>query len=233
MGAVASAPHLRLRGIRVDLPDGRATRSVLGGVDLDVAAGEVAVVTGVSGSGKSTLLAVAGLLRRADAGEVAIDGVGAAGLSERRRTAIRRRHVAIVYQSANLVPALTACEQLELVGHLQGERRASARARAAALLDELGLGAHRGQLPGQLSGGERQRVGIARALMARPSVLLADEPTASLDPALSAEVASVLAEQARRQGAATLVVTHDDAPLRLADRHLHLTAGRLEAAVAG
>ena len=222
-----SAP-LELRQVSFAIPDGDATRTLLDAVDLTVQAGEVVVVTGASGSGKSTLLALAGLLRRPPAGEVRVAGTPTAALTERRRTALRRTHVAIVYQSANLLPALTASEQLELVGHIAGEPRRDARSRARALLADLGIGPGAAdRLPAHLSGGERQRVGIARALMSRPSVLLADEPTAALDPDLSAEIAGVLAENARAYGPATLVVSHDDAPLAHADRHLHLAHGAL------
>lgn len=176
------------------------------------------------------MLTAAGLLRRPDHGEVAVAGKPTTPLSERERTAIRREHIGIIYQSANLLPALTAREQLELVGHINREDRAEARDRADRLLSDLGLADRAGQLPAQMSGGERQRVGIARALMAQPTVLLADEPTASLDPDLAAEVAALLADQARARGLATLIVTHDDAPLRSADRHLHLSSGSLHAA---
>jgi putative ABC transport system ATP-binding protein len=228
---------LQLRGLCAEVPDGRATRVLLDDVDLAVAAGEVVVVTGASGSGKSTLLALTGLLRRPAGGDVVVRGESTNSLSERRRTAVRREHLAIVYQSANLLPSLTAREQLEIVGHIRGERRRSARARADRLLHELGLDGRAGQLPGQLSGGERQRVGIARALMAEPAVLLADEPTASLDHALATEVAQQLARAVRDHGMAAVIVTHDDEPLAYADRHLHLAHGALEprgpAAVAG
>lgn len=186
------------------------------------------VVTGASGSGKSTLLALAGLLSRADAGDVLIGGRPTAALSERRRTELRREEVAIVYQSANLLPALTAIEQLELVGHINREPRGETRDRAERLLEELDIRDRSNQLPGRMSGGERQRAGIARALMAEPSVLLADEPTASLDRDLSERISALLAEQTAIRRLATVVVSHDDTPLTHAHRHLHLEAGRLE-----
>jgi putative ABC transport system ATP-binding protein len=220
-------PGLSLRGLTAAVPDGSDTRVLLDHVDLDVAAGEVLVITGPSGSGKSTLLALAGLLRRPVEGDVLIGGVPTASLSERRRTELRRNHIGIVYQSASLLPSLTAREQLELVGHIDRQRRSAARARADQLLADLGLTGRADQLPAQLSGGERQRVGIARALMAEPTVLLADEPTASLDPALAADVSALITEEAHRRGLATVIVTHDDAPLGRADRHLHLAGGEL------
>lgn len=218
---------LALREVSVSVPDGLGVRTLLDRVELEVGAGEVVAITGPSGSGKSTLLAVAGLLRRPDSGEVEIAGAAASGLRERQRTALRRDHVALVFQAANLLPALTAREQLELVAHIGGGRRGQARERALTLLAEVGLDGRAEQLPRQLSGGERQRVGIARALMSQPSVLLADEPTAALDAELSGEVAAVLAETARARGLACLIVSHDEAPLTHADRRLHLSGGAL------
>lgn len=227
--AVDHTPPLRLEGVSISVPDGDGRRVLLDAVDLQVEAGEVVAITGASGSGKSTLLAVAGLLRRADAGEVHVAGTPTATLDERRRTRLRRRHVAIVYQSANLLPTLTAVEQLQLVAHIGGRRGPGPRREAERLLAELDMGHRRDALPAHLSGGERQRVGIARALMARPSVLLADEPTASLDPEMAAQVAALLAAEARRHELATIIVTHDAAPLGHADRRLHLRAGELRA----
>lgn len=186
-------PAVLLEGIRVAFPDGPDERVVLDDLKLSVDPGELVVISGQSGAGKSTLLAVTGLLRRADAGEVTIAGTATSAMSSRQRTAVRRDHIAFVYQSANLLPSLTAVEQLELVGHIRGERSADVRRRARGLLDELGLADRASQLPSQLSGGERQRVGIARAFMAEPSVLIADEPTASLDPQRADSVAELLA----------------------------------------
>lgn len=222
-----SAAALALRDLVVAVPDGRGTRVLLDRVDLDVRAGEIVVVTGASGSGKSTLLSLAGLLRRPQAGEVLIAGEPTARLSTARRAALRGRRLGLVYQSANLVPTLTAREQVELVGRINGRPRRATRERAAALLADVALTDRADALPAELSGGERQRVALARALMSEPDVLLADEPTAALDPGLATQVAALLADQTRRRGLATVIVTHDRAPMRHADRHLALAAGRL------
>lgn len=219
---------LQLRGVTVTVPDGSGSRTLLDGIDLEVSSGEVVAIAGASGSGKSTLLAAAGLLRRVDAGEVALAGEPTSALSERRRAALRARHVGIVFQSANLLPSLTAREQLEMVTHIRGEAGAEARRRAKRLLADVGLKGKEDQLPRQLSGGESQRVGIARALICEPTILLADEPTAALDAALSAEIAALLASAARERGLACLIASHDQAPLAAADRLLELYAGHLE-----
>jgi putative ABC transport system ATP-binding protein len=219
---------LTISAVRVAVPDGAGERVLLDGVDLGLRPGQITVITGRSGSGKSTLLSIAGLLRRPPAGEVVLNGRPTAALTERQRTRLRGDQVGIVYQNANLIPNLTALEQLELVGHVLNRRR-GITARARRLLDDLGVGGQAGALPGQLSGGERQRVGIARALIAEPSVLLADEPTAALDPALAAEVSALVAGQTRERGLATLIVTHDSAPLAHAAVHLHLADGKLSA----
>lgn len=229
-----SVPPLQLDALRVAVPDGNRERVLLERVDLAIEPGEIVVLTGASGSGKSTLLAIAGLLRRTDSGEVTIAGQATHALSARQRSAIRGSQIGIIYQSANLMASLTAREQLEVVFHIAGRKRADARTRAADLLEVVGLSHRMDALPQHLSGGERQRIGVARALMASPSVLLADEPTASLDPELSGDIARLIAHEVHERGLAALLVTHDDAPLEVADRHVHLEGGRLhELAPAG
>lgn len=218
---------LQLETVVTSVRDGDERLTVLDGADLRVEAGELVAVTGASGSGKSTLLAVAGLLRRPTSGSVTIAGHRADRLGRRARTRLRRDAVAVVHQAAQLFPALTAAEQLELIAHIRRDLDADARRRARDLLSGLGLAERADQLPGHLSGGERQRVGVARALMAEPSVLLADEPTSALDPARGREVMRLLADETRRRGLATVVVLHDPVHLEVADRCLRLCDGRL------
>lgn len=220
-------PAIELRQVDVTVPDGPGQRTILDGVNLIVAPGELLAITGPSGSGKSTLLAIAGLMRRIDGGEVLLEGQPTVELRDRARTALRCDRIAFVYQAANLLPALTAREQLELIAHIRREPRRESRLRADQLLTDVGLAERAGQLPGEMSGGERQRVAIARALMSGPAVILADEPTASLDPELALEINGLLAARARKQGIATVIVTHDEISADLADRRLHLTEGSL------
>jgi putative ABC transport system ATP-binding protein len=218
---------LALREVRAVVTDGAGERVLLDHVDLDLQPGQITAVTGRSGSGKSTLLSIAGLLRKPDSGEVLVNGQPTGAVSERRRTRLRGQRIGIVYQNGNLIPHLTALEQLELVGHVLGRRR-GATARARELLDGLGVGDLAGSLPGRLSGGERQRVGIGRALMAEPAVLLADEPTAALDPGLAEQVSALLDQVTRERRLATMIVTHDRAPLAYASNHVHLANGHLQ-----
>jgi putative ABC transport system ATP-binding protein len=221
---------LRIDDVTVTVPDGDDTLTILDHLDLTVDRGELVTVTGASGSGKSTLLATAGLLRRPTGGDVVVAGQATAALGGRARTSLRRDTIAIVFQATQVFPSLTAVQQLELVAHIRGELGRATRRRARELLDLLGLAGRADTLPGHLSGGERQRVGIARALMGEPSVLLADEPTAALDPQRSREVMQLLAAETHRRGLATVVVIHDPTHLDLADRSYDLHDGTLRAA---
>lgn len=219
---------LELQGVDVVVPDGTETLRILDGVDLRVEAGEVVKLTGASGSGKSTLLAVAALLRAPTAGRVILDGTDTADLPARRLAELRNQRLGMVFQSSNLFPSLTAVEQVELVAHIAGTLNGPARRRASELLASVGLASRADRLPSQLSGGERQRVGIARALMNDPAILLADEPTASLDEARGREVMALLVDEARQRGMAALIVTHAPDQLVGAARHLHLRSGRVD-----
>ncbi|GLW59590.1 ABC transporter ATP-binding protein [Kitasatospora phosalacinea] len=226
-GTAAEAAVLRLTGVTLHL--GRDPQQViaLDAVDLAVAPGELVAVTGPSGSGKSSLLAVAGGLQHPTAGTVHVAGTDLTTLREHQRTAHRRRHIGYVFQHANLFASLTAREQLLLTAHTAGRLDAATRRRADELLEAVGMSARAHHRPDRLSGGERQRVGIARALVLAPEVLLVDEPTSALDRARAREVVDLLAEQTRAHRTATVMVTHDHEILDAADRVLTLRDGRL------
>lgn len=228
--SVSSRPTgLVLRDVVLTYRDGGRPFTALDRVALTVAPGELAAVVGPSGSGKSSLLAVAATLLRPDSGQVLVGGQDVGALSLKQSTALRRKHIGVVFQQSNLLASLTAVEQLLVVGHLSGADPKAARARAAGLLDSVGLvGAVQRRRPQQLSGGERQRVNIARALWSRPSVLLVDEPTSALDHDRGAQIMALLTEVTRDHGTATVVVTHDRDLLAGADRILRLRDGRLD-----
>ena len=209
--------------------DGDEEIVALDDVSLAVDPGELVAVAGASGSGKSSLLAVAGAMRRPDSGSVTIGGVNVTEGPARKRGAMRHDLIGVVFQGSNLLASLTALEQLELVGRIGGAPRAAIRNKALALLDEVGLADKAGRRPGQLSGGERQRVGIARALMAEPAVLLVDEPTSALDHQRATDIVTLLRDETRRHQSATLMVTHDRSVARLADRVIEMRDGRLTA----
>jgi putative ABC transport system ATP-binding protein len=230
-GSTAVRPSaLELESLVLRYRDGADEVVALNGIDLTVGSGELVVIIGPSGSGKSSLLAVAGALLQPTSGTVRIAGTDLGGMRRRERAALRRDRIGFIFQSGGLFPSLTALEQLLLVAEVAGQKAAQQRDRAEQLLRDVGLGSRLGHRPDQLSGGERQRVAVARALMGRPSLLLADEPTASLDRARSAEMVELLAEQTHRHGAATVLVTHDPDGLSHADRVLTLVDGRLTGA---
>ncbi len=220
---------ISLAGVTRSFRDGAREVPVLCGVDLAVGPGELTAVVGASGSGKSTLLYVAGGLDAGFGGEVTVAGQRLAGLSRAALAAFRSRAVGFVFQAFNLVGALPALENVMLPGllsHGPAEPEPSLRARAEAALAEVGLAGRGAARPAQLSGGERQRVAIARALVARPPVLLADEPTGNLDAESGAAVIALF-EGLARAGAAVLVVTHEERMSRAAGRVLTLVDGRL------
>ena len=224
-----SDPVLALRGVERIYKTEAGPLPVLRGVDLDVYPGEVVGLIGPSGSGKSSLLHSAGLLERPDGGLVALEGRDCSKLPERVRTRIRLGTVGFVYQFHHLLPEFTALENVAMPLTIAGKRRKEAEARAAELLESLGLGHRLNHQPAQMSGGEQQRVAIARALANRPKLLLADEPTGNLDPATSAAVFQSLYQVARQQGVAALIATHNMELARYMDRVVALKDGHLEA----
>ncbi|MDF0600328.1 ABC transporter ATP-binding protein [Psychromarinibacter sp. C21-152] len=200
---------------------------VLKGAELTVRPGEVVALVAPSGAGKSTLLHIAGLLDTPDAGEVRIGGDPMGGLSDRRRTRVRRQNVGFVYQFHHLLPEFTALENIVLPQLANGVGQAAAEARARDLLGRVGVAERAGHRPAALSGGEQQRVAFCRALANAPQLLLADEPTGNLDPATSDVVFGAMMELVQGTGLAALIATHNLELAARMDRTVHLDAGRI------
>lgn len=220
---MTTAATLTIEDVVLQYPDGSDTVTALDHVDLTVTAGELAAIIGPSGSGKSSLLAVAGGLALPDSGTVRIGDDDMTVAARRARTELRRRNIGFVFQSGNLIPALTASEQIALLGTFGRSTLRSPQ----ELLASVGLADKADRRPHQLSGGERQRVGIARALATSPRILLVDEPTAALDRARSRQVAEVLAREAKLNGVGVLMVTHDHGVLPHCDTVYEMIDGRL------
>ena len=204
--------------------------AVLRGLDLAVAAGEMVAVVGTSGVGKSTLMHALGGLDRVDAGRIVVGGTEVSALPDAELVRFRNRHVGFVFQFHHLLPEFSALENAAMPMRIAGLPPAEAGARAAAVLDEVGLGERLDHRPGMLSGGEQQRVAVARALVMRPSLLLADEPTGDLDESTAERLHELLREMHRVHDLTSLIATHN---LRLAaacDRVLRLEEGRLRPA---
>jgi len=218
---------IAIEGLNHYYGSGPLRRQVLFGVDAQVPAGEIVIVTGPSGSGKTTLLTLVGALRSAHEGSVRVLGEELAGARGDTLERVRRR-IGFIFQQHNLLGALSAAQNVELGLRVTGRYpRRELRRHALEMLEAVGLGAHTDKLPEQMSGGQRQRVAIARALAGDPAIVLADEPTASLDKVAGREVVDRMQELARERGATILLVTHDNRILDVADRILHLEDGRL------
>ncbi|MBH77429.1 MAG: hemin ABC transporter ATP-binding protein [Dehalococcoidia bacterium] len=218
---------LQLRDVSKSYGQGSRRVDAVRDVSLDVDHGEVVALEGPSGSGKTTLLALAGALLSPTSGEIFLDGDNVTRYGARARTRYRRDRVGFVFQGSNMVPFLTARENLLVVGSFGGSDRSAIRHRADELLEQLDLGAVRDQIATRLSGGERQRVAIARALMRDPSLLLVDEPTASLNFELGTRVVDALLSEVHRRQKACIMVTHDDRMARLSDRIVEIRDGRI------
>lgn len=228
MGNNHTAPTVhatRLRKVYRGASDVEALR----GVDFEVARGEMVAVVGPSGSGKTTLLNCLSGLDSFDSGTVTIDGVDLAQMSDRERTAYRRRNMGFVFQAFNLLPVLTAVENVEIPLLLQGIRGGDARRRALDMLETLGLANRARHRPDELSGGEQQRVAVARALVHRPSVVWADEPTGNLDTEVTQVIVELLIRM-NREGQTIVLVTHNPLVAEKARRIVRMRDGRIDSA---
>ncbi|WP_315906507.1 ABC transporter ATP-binding protein [Priestia koreensis] len=218
---------LRLNNIRKVYQDGDTLVEVLKDVSLDVKAGELIAVVGPSGSGKSTFLSIAGALLSPTEGQILLDGINITKASPTQMNHIRLNKIGFVFQNAHLIPYLTVQDQLLLLAELSGQRGREASKRAEKLLARLGLTHRAHNHPDTLSGGEKQRVAIARAWMNDPEILLADEPTASLDSERGRSVVKMLADEVKLRDKGAIMVTHDERMLDLCDRVVFMEDGQL------
>ncbi|MUG84898.1 ATP-binding cassette domain-containing protein [Paenibacillus timonensis] len=207
--------------------DGSNKVTALEQVSISVEPGEFVAVVGPSGSGKSTFLSIAGALLKASEGEVRLNGQPISTFSDKELSSVRLKEIGFIMQSSNLVPYLNVLDQLLVVKRMAGKIKAEDRAFAVKLLEELGLGSKLKSFPEELSGGEKQRTAIARALMNHPNVILADEPTASLDTQRAHEVVNLISHQVKTRKIAAIMVTHDERMLEYCDRVYHMEDGKL------
>ena len=220
-------PVVQLENLEKIYQLGKTTVHALRGVSLTVREGEFTVVMGPSGSGKTTLLNLIGTLDKPSSGRALIDGEDIAKMNDGQLTRLRRHKIGFVFQFHNLIPVLTAFENVQLPLLTSRTKRGEAEDRANELLDRVGLKERARHLPDELSGGEQQRVAIARALANRPRIILADEPTGDLDTQTGSEVVRMMYEVARQEHAAVVVVTHDPIIAERADRLLEMRDGRI------
>ncbi|MBC2326008.1 ABC transporter ATP-binding protein [Listeria booriae] len=218
---------LIMQNISKNYQDGEQVVEVLKNVSLEVKKGEFVAIVGPSGAGKSTFLSIAGALLTPTSGEITIGGQALSSLSTKALTRVRLEKVGFIFQGANLIPYLNVKDQLLVIAELAGHRNSEAKQRATQLLEELGLSHRANQYPEKLSGGEKQRVAIARAMMNNPDVILADEPTASLDAERGYSVVQMIAQEVKRNNKAAIMVTHDERILDLVDRVVRIEDGHL------
>jgi putative ABC transport system ATP-binding protein len=223
------APVAVARGLNLHLKSGGQPLHILKDVSLELSPGEVTAVVGPSGSGKTSLLMVLSGLEQATAGSVAIDGVEITGMNEDRLAIFRRKSLGILFQNFHLIPSLTALENVALTLEIADPAMPwrTVRDRAAAALADVGLDKRTGHLPSALSGGEQQRVGLARAMVSSPKLLLADEPTGNLDQETGAQVIELMFRLARERDTSVLLITHDPGLAKKADRQLRMNEGHL------
>lgn len=223
---------LETRSLKKRFGEGEAAVEAVKGIDLQVEAGEFVAIMGRSGSGKSTLLTMLGGVDVPTSGQVLIEGRDLATMTDDERTLMRRRRIGFIFQAFNLLPILTAEENVSLPLELDGLSTSKAQERALKALDKVGMLQRRDHVPSKLSGGEQQRVAIARALAIEPAMLLADEPTGNLDSANSQRITKLLRELVDRQKQTIVMVTHDQTVAGLADRIIHVVDGLVQDAAA-
>lgn len=219
---------IRLQGVHKTYRLGEHVVPALRGVDLAVQRGELLALTGPSGSGKSTILNLCGLIDTPDQGDIELEGRSIHGLDEIQRTLLRRDALGFVFQNFNLVPVMTVAENVDFPLFIAGVPVAERRERVAAQLSAVGLLEHAQHRPDALSGGQRQRVAIARALVKRPRLVIADEPTASLDSQTADQVLDLMRERGHAEGAAFVIATHDSRLTQRCDRIVALLDGRIQ-----
>lgn len=223
----SDTPALQANNLSKVYDEGPARIQVLDNVSLTVERGEMVAIVGASGSGKSTLLHILGLLDVPSSGEVTVDGMSGAGLSESQKSALRNRSLGFVYQFHHLLSEFSALDNVAMPLIVRRENRDTAREAARKVLSLVGLAEREGHYPGQLSGGERQRVALARALVTRPACVLADEPTGNLDRGTAHKMFELLTRINRESGTAFAIVTHDVELAARADRQLLMERGQL------
>lgn len=222
-----STSMLSIKEVSRHFGSGDSRVDAVKGANFEITAGEIVALVGPSGSGKSTLLSMAGALLRPSEGQVLLGDKDISKLKGTDRTRLRLEELGFIFQGSNLVSYLTALEQLQFIGRMLGQSAKETDKRAERLLEELGMDKRKNHYPEQMSGGERQRVAIARSLMNEPKVILADEPTASLDSDRGRQVVELLAEEVHSRNTAGILVTHDERLLDVADRVLRITDGEV------